>query len=921
MKKIHLVGLILTLAATFARGDGALFTGSGDAQPAVGNATHVVTLSAAGIQISGGTPEADDAGPAITDLGPSSIVSELGAADFSITFTLDASNTGLPAPTLGPTDSTTFGLGVSFDSGGTLFLGVAGGGSGSNLVPFLRYLDATTSKLRFVFTSFTGIGARITVTRTGDLVTLSTPSGDGALPIELPAGASALALGFFATAEAGPIPPTSGKIARVEIFSGAIVTNINNFTATRGLAGWEELPVHGGNIINGIVIDPNDPNHLIALAGGGRRFVIQSLDAGETWHKGLLRNNSSFLDEISNTESLFYASDQTTIYAGKFISRDNGVTWVPIGGLPLDAWVTARDPIDNQVLYASRRSELTAPRDLLFKTTDGGANWIPMGLNLANSWAPGVVVHQSNSNIVLASVLALQGGLANVAGIYRSTDGGANFVRVHSAPENHASVSGVIQHPAAPNVFFAVSQGGRGVWRSADDGLNWTQVVSGRDAHAVAPHPTDPNTVYAFTDSGEAVGLFTEGFRNRVLKSTDGGLNFTRVSTAEVPYPQFAFSAAIDVSGALPVFYIGGFVQGIWKSVDDGITWEEKNTGIRDNSVDFFTEAPNDPLTLFVGTSRGLVKATLSSSGVAIDLDTGVRAVARKVVFDRFNANLALLIIDNNTFTRTTDGGASWEAPSDFGSLLGSGQLKTLAIYSSRSTSGRFLVSGRLQTDASMGGIFVTADGGVTFSPTPTLDKPATRIDSGFLEGAGEVLYAGLGGIGVGGIFRSTDDGATWTDRGLPELAVLDLVVDPGNGDRVFVNGFEPTKIPLYRTTDGGITWEDITPGAIGDLEFDPEDSNTIFMASGDVIRRSTDGGDTWEVAFAALDNVRGIHISPVLSLPGQLANVGESSIRPAGVVLSPAPEGRLFSGTNGSLYSRFDTLILNGVASWSRYR
>ncbi|MCH7631591.1 MAG: hypothetical protein IIB59_00130, partial [Planctomycetes bacterium] len=188
-----------------------------------------------------------------------------GAADFSITFTLDASNTGLPSPPLVPTDSTTFGLGINFDSGGTLFLGVAGAGTGSNLVPFLRYIDATTSELRFVFASFTGIGARITMTRTGDQVTLSTPSGDGSLPIVLPAGASANALGFFA----------SGKLKRVEFQVGRAQNRYHVAPAKPHLlqTGFQKQrvgnPVGAGACsLRGALVRRGDGNHGGSFANG-----------------------------------------------------------------------------------------------------------------------------------------------------------------------------------------------------------------------------------------------------------------------------------------------------------------------------------------------------------------------------------------------------------------------------------------------------------------------------------------------------------------------------------------------------------------------------------------------------------------------------------------------------------------------------
>ncbi len=122
------------------------------------------------------------------------------------------------------------------------------------------------------------------------------------------------------------------------------------------------------------------------------------------------------------------------------------------------------------------------------------------------------------------------------------------------------------------------------------------------------------------------------------------------------------------------------------------------------------------------------------------------------------------------------------------------------------------------------------------------------------------------------GIFKSTDAGKTWNFVGLKEThAVGRIIVHPKNPDIAYVaalgHPFGPNaERGIFRTTDGGKTWDkvlfkDKNTGGI-DLSFDPGNANTIYAGLWQVRRspwgmdsggpgsglyRSTDGGNTWK--------------------------------------------------------------------------
>lgn len=132
--------------------------------------------------------------------------------------------------------------------------------------------------------------------------------------------------------------------------------------------------------------------------------------------------------------------------------------------------------------------------------------------------------------------------------------------------------------------------------------------------------------------------------------------------------------------------------------------------------------------------------------------------------------------------------------------------------------------------------------------------------------GGGSLAYDG------DGIYVSDDGGLTWQTKGLPDVGSIGkILIDPNDDNTIFVGAMGPlfrddTNRGVYRSTDGGDSWEqvlfvsDIT-GVI-DMAIHPTDGNIVYAASwererrpqyrdygGETSRiyRSIDGGDTWQ--------------------------------------------------------------------------
>lgn len=183
------------------------------------------------------------------------------------------------------------------------------------------------------------------------------------------------------------------------------------------------------------------------------------------------------------------------------------------------------------------------------------------------------------------------------------------------------------------------------------------------------------------------------------------------------------------------------------------------------------------------------------------------------------------------------------------------------------------------------GGVWKTTNHGASWQPLFD-DMPTASIgDVTVAPSNPDVVWVGTGepqnrqsSPYGGGVFRSVDGGRSWTDLGLHDTRHISrIVVHPGNPDVAWVAAVghlwgANEERGVFRTTDGGRTWEkvlyhDADTGAI-DLVIDPNDPNTLFAAmyqrrrtvfgfsasgEGSGLYRSHDGGDNWELLTEGL--------------------------------------------------------------------
>lgn len=227
------------------------------------------------------------------------------------------------------------------------------------------------------------------------------------------------------------------------------------------------------------------------------------------------------------------------------------------------------------------------------------------------------------------------------------------------------------------------------------------------------------------------------------------------------------------------------------------------------------------------------------------------------------------------------------------------GRITDLAIHPSDHNT--------IYAGAASGGLFKTTDRGQTWQP---IFDDALSLSIGDLDIAAtnpNVLYVGTGEANAGGgsltydgtgVYKSTDAGTTWQHCGLTEAGSIGrLVIHPQDTAKVYVAAMghmfanNPER-GIYRTEDGGQTWENIlfVSDSTGGVEIavHPTQPDTLYAAMWERIRRpgyrqyggpssgiyrSYDGGDTWTLLTSGLPTQDlgriGLAISP--SQPSQV--------------------------------------------------
>jgi photosystem II stability/assembly factor-like uncharacterized protein len=306
---------------------------------------------------------------------------------------------------------------------------------------------------------------------------------------------------------------------------------------------------------------------------------------------------------------------------GVFKSTDYGRTWQPIFDDQPTASIgaIAVSVSNTDIIYVGSGEGLHRPDlsigDGIYKSTDAGKTWTHLGLRDGQQIAQ-LVVDPKNPERIFVAVGGHPYGPNAERGVYRSLDGGKTFENVLHRDEN-VGASDVLIDPSNPNIVYAAlwesreapwengvfnGEGG-GVFKSTDGGKNWKQLTKGLPPGIVQANiaiaPSKPSTLFA------AVRTKTI---SKLYRSDDAGESWN--GTTDDPRPGLGIGG-----GDLPVVrfdpknpqivYSASVV--CWKSTDGGKNWEGWRGAPGGDDYQNVWINPNNPDIIFLGSDQGAI--------------------------------------------------------------------------------------------------------------------------------------------------------------------------------------------------------------------------------------------------------------------------------------------------------------------------
>ena len=491
-----------------------------------------------------------------------------------------------------------------------------------------------------------------------------------------------------------------------------------------------------------------------------------------------------------------------------------------------------KDPNNDQTLYVG------APAGGIWKSTDDGANWIPLTDNLPQIGVSGIAIDPTDSNIIYIATGDDDAGDSYSVGVMKSIDGGQtwNPTGLSYLWYNEKGTSEIFIDPTNNNHIWVASTDG--LQKSEDGGDTWEIKQDGNIVDfRLHPNYSDNSIIYAV------------GYKNnnsKFYRSTDKGETFSEISSVPEDANRIVLEttpAAVDNVYVLTAYDNGdgtkkgeNSFQGVFVSTDAGLNFTKtaETDDIFTSSQSWYdmalTVSDSDPDVLFVG----VLDIWKSTDGG--DDFTQINAWYQRtnafthadIHFLRYFDGVLYAGTDGGVY-RSADDGANFE---DLSNTLSIAQIYT--VSTSRPDSSK--LAGGLQD---CGGFALSGNNWNSYHGG---DGMGTAVDP-FEENT----YYGMTQYG-GSLYRTTTGGdGGWSNNEF-------IASGPVKGEWVTPLEFAKSGDlyagydQLYKLDAG--RWKQISnhnfSAKLEIIKIDPNDTNVIYVATGSNIYQSMDGGNTF---------------------------------------------------------------------------
>ncbi len=483
----------------------------------------------------------------------------------------------------------------------------------------------------------------------------------------------------------------------------------------------------------------------------------------------------------------------------------------------------------------------------VWKTTNGGETWSNVTDGRSDIASVGAIavapsdprVDPANADVVYVAAMGHAFGPNPMRGVFRSTDGGKTWSKVLFVDDSTGAIDLALD-PTNPRVLYAAmwksqrfpwgfaAGGGRsGLWKSRDGGDTWTDITASRGLPSrplgrigIAASPAHPSRLWA---SVEAPAADSSG---GIFRSDDGGASWERVNAEQkfMVRPWYFSSVAADPTDENTVYVLN---LGTWRSVDGGKSFSRIRVPHGDCHILWID--PKDPHRMIEGNDGGATVSFDGGSTWSTVYNQPTAQFYHVATDDQFPYRLYGAQQDNSTVSipsRSDDGAITlrdWYAvaggesgyiapqPGDPGIVFAGTYMGTLTRYDRRTSQTRDVSVWLNNYDG-----YAAADVPYRFQWTfPIVFSPHDR----------NTLY-----VTAQKVFKTTDGGATWQAIS-PDLTAHDPAT------------LGPVGGPITRDMTG-TEWY----GTIFTFAESPVKAGVLWAGSDDgLIHLSRDAGATWD--------------------------------------------------------------------------
>ena len=524
------------------------------------------------------------------------------------------------------------------------------------------------------------------------------------------------------------------------------------------------------------------------------------------------------------------------------------------------------DPRDDGTVY------MGAADGGIWKTTDGGGNWTPLGNGLDTQAIGAIAVAGRVSRVLYVGTgeASTNSDAYFGLGVFKSNDGGASFSKIGGSLFDRKTVFKIVA-PTAKLVFVATNQG---LFRSRDGGSTFQQILAPGDTNTFGNFVTD---VITLDGRGQkllaAIGWRAGSPSNGLYTSANGGNTWTALGSP----PGFPTQ---DRLGRMTLAEAPSAPGTLFAIVQDAVYF---NTGGPNgtvlNGVYRSLNGPTGPWELVVDSAE-----LAADPGSAMDPDKigpgfgpGVQAwYNQHIEVDPTNPDHIMLGLEE--IYESVDGGLEWDTVGRYWNFcyFNPPWPESPWCNSGPGTEDNTLTTHPDQHDAaftSTGDYFAGSDGGMYFQEGPDFNNDNWQNLNRTISTI-QCYYGDISNDGT--MLCGTQDNGTGKFVGGAEWPV----VTGGDGGDVAIEPFDSSNmwaeyvfLTMFNSTDGGATWAvvgppDDNPRFISPFEMDPLDPEHV-VAGGQQLWDTTLGVATTSADWVQLHDLGAPRQSTAIAVRG----------------------------------------------------